>query len=223
MSLRRGAIRERLRRGADRMPGTLYVDECEDGSTKVRARRGITSSLSPPRQRGSECKYSSPAGLEREEIVHLKAFPKDLSAALASSPLFKDAKFHKDIAMARAGEGARELQEWKRAAPRIPVETSLSSGAELSSFGGLLNDRDSENDDTCSLESFRSGTSFGSVRRLPVSERASMQWVASTTAVIRTGAVPTEFTCVALGFFMLILTTYLAQYALRHGYIQPPE
>lgn len=113
MSLRRGAIRERLRRGADRTPGTLYVDECEDGSTKVRARRGITSSLSPPRQRGSECKYSSQAGLEREEIVHLKAFPKDLSAALASSPLFKDAKFHKDIAMARAGEGENfEFQMW---------------------------------------------------------------------------------------------------------------
>jgi len=46
--------------------------------------------------------------------------------------------------------------------------------------------------------------------------------VDSVTTYSPTGAVPAEFICSAFGFFLLLLLTYLTQYAMRHGYLEPP-
>ena len=55
-----------------------------------------------------------------------------------------------------------------------------------------------------------------------MSERARHRWVDSVTTYSPTGAVPAEFICSAFGFFLLLLLTYLTQYAMRHGYLEPP-
>mmetsp|Transcript_17302 Transcript_17302/g.29096 ORF Transcript_17302/g.29096 Transcript_17302/m.29096 type:complete len:253 (+) Transcript_17302:205-963(+) len=245
--MRRTALRDRLRRLND--PGKIQLQverDSEGNAISVRSRRPFSSSLSPPRERTSTGIGRSGWVTQLNEGHAQSDKPQASSALLTEDPDAFRAEASTSKAtqaenLSRAPTPSEELAQWKPvregegAGNRWRFKDlltrssrSLNEGAE-SMDGRSFNESDNDDDDdTMSVDSFASsgtamsgGSTLGP--RLPVSQRATQRWVASSTAYVHTGAVPAEFTCSAIGFLIMIAFLYCVQYALRHGYIQPSQ